>query len=439
MVGLRVLRIYHGGRSGSHRARERALVAAGIDVTLVVPASWPEGGGDPFSHEPFRVVELPVSRAGDVNRHAYGDVRSLARLVHELRPDLLDIHEEPVSIAARQWLAAADGDVPVVMYTAQNVDKRYPPPFAQYERAAYARVAALYPCSRQAASVARGKGFSGLIEVLPLGFNDTLFVPGDQSVDEAELVLGLFGRLVPEKGLLDAVHVLARLHTQRATRLVVVGAGPEKTRARRLAVELGVPDRIDLIPWQPSAELAVTYRRVHVLLVPSTPTETWVEQFGRVIVEGQASGAVVAGYASGSIPEVGGDAAVLVRAGDVGGLADAVAGLVSDAREFADRRSQAFALTRLRTSASVAERQADLYRTVTGGTTAPVLLPRSPRARRALAHAEFGPSASVIAGGRPFALPLLRRAGFIATILAGLIDVAAEATGRARATWVRQK
>ena len=112
----------------------------------------------------------------------------------------LDIHEEPVSVAARQWLAAVPSDLPVVMYTAQNVDKRYPPPFAQYERAAHRRVAALYPCSRQAASVARGKGFSGLIEVLPLGFDDTLFCPGEQYVDDAEIVLGLVGRLVPEKG-----------------------------------------------------------------------------------------------------------------------------------------------------------------------------------------------------------------------------------------------
>jgi glycosyltransferase involved in cell wall biosynthesis len=269
--------------------------------------------------------------------------------------------------------------------------------------------------------------------VLPLGYDEKLFFAGEQALDDVELVLGLFGRLVPEKGVLDAVHVLAWLHTQRATRLIVVGGGPEETSARRLASELGVADHFDVIPWQPSAELAATYRRVHVVLVPSTPTETWVEQFGRVIVEGQASGAVVAGYESGAIPEVGGDAAVLVRAGDVGGLAHAVARLVSDASEFADLRSRGLALARLRTWTSVAERQAELYRKVTGRTAARILLPQSPRARRTVAHEEFGASANAVAGARPFALPLLRRLGFLAAVLAGLIDATAEATGRVRA------
>src|SRR5215213_6968759 len=121
-----LLRVYHGGRNASHRSRERALVADGVDVTLVVPASWQESGDDAVSAESCRVVELPVRRAGDVNRHRYSDPAVLARLVREVRPDVLDIHEEPFSVAARQWLAAAPNDLPVVMYTAQNVDKRYP-------------------------------------------------------------------------------------------------------------------------------------------------------------------------------------------------------------------------------------------------------------------------------------------------------------------------
>ncbi len=75
-------------------------------------------------------------------------------------------------------------------------------------------------------------------------------------------------------------------------------------------------------PWQSVAELAAFYRQAHVVLVPSVATETWTEQFGRVIVEAQASGAVVAGYASGSIPEVAGDAALLVAPGDVHALGE---------------------------------------------------------------------------------------------------------------------
>ena len=56
--------------------------------------------------------------------------------------------------------------------------------------------------------------------------------------------------------------------------------------ARARAAALGLADRLELLPWRPASELADIYRGTHVVLVPSRPTTTWVEQFGRVIVEG---------------------------------------------------------------------------------------------------------------------------------------------------------
>ena len=400
-------------------------------MTLVVPAVWPEGGGEEtLSAKDFRIVELPVERAGDVNRHAYRDRRELPRLIDELKPDILDLHEEPFSVAARQWLAAAPSELPLVMYTAQNVDKRYPPPFSIYERRAHRRVAALYPCSRQAASVARGKGFAGLIDVIPLGYDARLFNEGTQSLDDDELVLALFGRLVREKGVRDAVHVLARVNSLRPARLVVAGSGPEEGPVRELAAALGLADRVEVEPWRSAAELAELYRRVHVVLVPSVATATWVEQFGRVIVEAQASGAVVAGYASGSIPEVAGDAAVLADPGNATQLAEGVVALLDDPARYARLRELGLGLSRARTWAQVAARQAALYRRVAAGETGRVPLPRSPRKRRALARAEFGATAATTAGTRPFALPLLRRGGGAAAALAALADMTSESYAR---------
>jgi glycosyltransferase involved in cell wall biosynthesis len=430
---LRVLRVYHGGRSPEHRARERALAAAGIDVTLVVPSRWLESGAvHALPNEAFPIVELPVRRTSDVNRHSYADTDAVARLVREHAPDVIDVHEEPFSVSARQWLTASPPDLPVVMYTAQNIDKRFPPPFALYERAAHQRVAALYPCSRQAASVARGKGFAGLIDVLPLGYDDMAFFPGTQSVDDEELVLGLFGRLVPEKGVVDAVEILARVNKARPTRLVVVGSGPNAPLVRARSVALGLNDRVEFISWLSAAELADFYRTTHVVLVPSRPTTTWVEQFGRVIVEAQASGAVVAGYSSGSIPEVGGESAIIVEVGAVADLADRITALISDPTDYDRRRTQGVELGRARTWTRVAERQADLYRRVAAGDVSRLELPSSPRGRRELARAEFGQTAPTTAGARPFALPLLRRGGWLPDALAWLLDVGAELASRVR-------
>ena len=392
---LRILRVYHAGRDAAHRARERALVAAGIDVTLVVPREWP-GGEAELSPEPFRIVELDVRRPGDVNRHHYPDEGAIRALLDEARPDVLDLHEEPFSVAARQWLRAAPPELPVVMYTAQNVDKRFPPPFHQWERAAHRRVAALYPCSRQAASVARGKGFAGRIEVLPLGYEPEIFQPGEQSLDDPELVLAFAGRLVPEKGVDDAVQVATLLAETRPTRLVVCGEGPVAPEGEGVDV---------LGPVEP-AMLARVFRSAHFALVPSRPTATWTEQFGRVIVEAQASGAVVAGYDSGSIGEVGGDPALLVPTGDAQALAERI--LELDPAEFERRRREGIALAGGRTWPRVGEAQSALYREVVAGVER-MPLPRSAGARRAEARAEFGPTASTTAGPRPSALPVLRR------------------------------
>jgi glycosyltransferase involved in cell wall biosynthesis len=423
---VRVLRVYHGGSSKEHRARERALVVAGTDVALVVPTAWPEGVEPTLSSERFRIVELPVRRSGDVNRHAYADRGALVQLMHEVMPDLIDVHEEPFSAVARQWLAVVPPGLPVVMYTAQNVDKRYPPPFAQFERASHRRVGGLYPCSSQAAAVARGKGFAGLIEVLPLGFDQTVFHPGVQSLDDDEIVLGLFGRLVPEKGVIEAVEILASVNKTRPTRLVVVGSGPEETATRARAAALGLAERLELLSWRPSSEIADLYRRTHVVLVPSRPTTTWVEQFGRVIVEAQASGAVVAGYASGAIPEIAGEPAVLTEVGAVAELGEEVAALVSDPADFARRRTRGIELSGARTWQEVAARQVDLYRRVVAGDYSRVELPRSPRRRREIARAEFGPTAAASGGERPFALPVLRRGGRAASVLASVLDRLAE-------------
>src|SRR5205823_10543887 len=117
---------------------------------------------------------------------------------------------------------------------------------------------------------------------------------------------------------------------------------------RELAATLGVRDRVEIVPWRPAAEIAAVYREAHVVLVPSVATATWTEQFGRVIVEAQASGAVVAGYASGSIPEVAGDAAVLADPGNATQLAEGLGALLDDPARYARLRELGLALSRAR-------------------------------------------------------------------------------------------
>ena len=96
---MRVLRTYHAGRDRGHRARERALRAAGVDVVLAVPDTWDDAGSEVrLSAEDFEIIELPVFRSGDVNRHRFSD-DALRSVVTRGAPDVVDSHEEPFSVA----------------------------------------------------------------------------------------------------------------------------------------------------------------------------------------------------------------------------------------------------------------------------------------------------------------------------------------------------
>jgi glycosyltransferase involved in cell wall biosynthesis len=430
--GMRVLRFYHAGRDPAHRLRERALAATGIEVTLVVPRAWPGMEAPLRREESVEIIELPVERPGDVNRHCYAvPAAQLSELIQAARPDVVDLHEEPVSRVAAQLLPLIPRHVPATLYTAQNLDKRFPPPFARRERRALARAAALYPCSRQAASVVRGKGFVGAVEVLPLGYDDALFYPGDQDVATGQLELLLVGRLVPEKGVRDAVELLALLGRTRDARLTLVGEGPEEHAAVTLARSLGVVDRLQILPWTGAEGLATAYRQAHVVLIPSRTTPRWVEQFGRVIVEAHASGAMVAGYRTGSIPEVAERAAVLVPEGEVHLLAERVDELAAEPEAWAALRREGMSLAQRRTWAAVAEGMRQMYDGVVADPPDARGLPWASTTSRMRAVVEFGPPATVLGQSRPFALPVLRDRPAVGRLLGAAVDAGNEVIRRA--------
>ncbi|GAA1999936.1 glycosyltransferase [Microbacterium ulmi] len=344
------------------RERERALRARGHDIELLSARKWDEGG---------RTVAL---EAGDdtfvegvttFGTHPNGFLfapRPLWRALGE-EVDLIDLHEEPFAIATAQILLfrrLRGNRAPYLLYSAQNIEKRYPVPIRWFERWALRGAAGVYVCNREAGEILVRKGLRGEVPLIPLGVDLAQFSPAPKDAVSSAAVVGYIGRLEPHKGV---DHLLRAIAGRPDWRVEITGDGPERESLRALVAELGIADRVSFLGFASGGELAERYRRLDVIAIPSVPTPRWLEQFCRVAVEAMASGVPIVASRSGAIPDVVGDAGILVEPGRSAPLAEALdAALQPD--EWSRLRTRGLERAHEFTWERVAEQQDELYRAV---------------------------------------------------------------------------
>ena len=149
--------------------------------------------------------------------------------------------------------------------------------------------------------------------------------------DEARGRLGLngftvaaAGRLTRQKALTAALEAIARTN---GVSLVVAGEGPERQSLERSAAALGVEDRIRFAGPLARDEVLTLFRAADAALL----TSAW-ENLPHSVVEALAVGTPVVATAVGGVPEVvrDGENGLLVRAGDVQAIAEAIGRLAED-------------------------------------------------------------------------------------------------------------
>ncbi len=337
---MRVLRISHSSVVAEWRQREDGLRSNGVDVTLVTATRWHEGGAD-VRYEARAGRDVATSALPTIGTHPNLFAYAPGPLFRLLREDwdLLDIAEEPFSLAALEITVLrvlARCRAPYVLISAQNIAKRYPPPFRWTERAILAGASGGYVCNDAAASLMRTRGLCGPVVNLGLGVDLAAFTPDARRSPPADLHrVGFVGRLDASKGidvLLDAVEGAPGLT------LDVAGSGELGDAVARRAAHGPAAGRVTVHGPLPHDALPDFYRTLDVLAVPSLPTPGWIEQFGRVAVEAMASGVPVVASASGALPEVVGDAGVVVEPGDAEALRRALTGMTGDPERWAELR-----------------------------------------------------------------------------------------------------
>ncbi len=180
------------------------------------------------------------------------------------------------------------------------------------------------------------------IDVVPEGVNDRFrTAPTRNQVQAIEKRWGLVsggyllavGQVTARKNLLTVVRALARLGPQRSRGLPLVIAGSPGPASAALDAEvarLGVGDRVRLLGYVADDLLAPLVAGAVVLVHPSLD-----EGFGLTPIEAMAAGTPVIASRAASLPEVIGDAGILIDAAapgaGTGGGAGAGAGSGADA------------------------------------------------------------------------------------------------------------
>ena len=314
-------------------------------------------------------VELPAGVEHHVV-HRFTHTRRRAQLEHagrvwiDLRRAGGDVFHNPVAHAPphreRPWVQTLHDVIPLVR---DDPDLRYP-------KQQWARFGPRYQRADRIAADSRYSAEEGIrllgiepgrVEVIHLGVSPS-FRPGDPTHDGPPYLV-VVSEFSDRKGFGEAFAVVGALADAGLPhRLAVVGhvAPAFRPALDALLAAAPHPERIDVLGYVP--DLLAVLHGADLALVPSR-----YEGFGLPALEAMAAGVPVVAFDGTSLPEVVGDAGVLVPDGDVAAMAAAVRAVLASPARAAELRAaglgRAAEFTWDRTAAAYAE----LYRAALDG------------------------------------------------------------------------
>jgi MMP alpha-(1->4)-mannosyltransferase len=146
------------------------------------------------------------------------------------------------------------------------------------------------------------------VRIVPLGVDTRRFRPSGGPRARGRIV-AVTSADSPLKGLGVLLRALAKVATERDVHLVVVGTPADATRA--LVAQLSLVERVTFSPGLSDDDYAALLASAEIGVVPSL-----YEGFSLPAVEHMASGTPLVATRAGALPEVTGDAALLVAPGD---------------------------------------------------------------------------------------------------------------------------
>jgi glycosyltransferase involved in cell wall biosynthesis len=160
------------------------------------------------------------------------------------------------------------------------------------------------------------------VHVIPLGVDTRLFHPR-QAARVPGRIVAVASADSPLKGVATLLQAVAKFTVEREAQLTVVGRPAPGGPTERLASDLALGDRVRFVHGISDTELAELTASAEIAVIPSL-----YEGFSLPAVEHMASGTPLIASRTGALPEVTGDAALLVEPGDPEALAAALRDLL---------------------------------------------------------------------------------------------------------------
>jgi len=166
------------------------------------------------------------------------------------------------------------------------------------------------------------------IRVVAVGVDHTVFRPVPGIERDPDLIMTTASSDVPLKGLVPLLEALAKVRTERAVELVVIGKQRKGSKIPATLARLGLAGAVRFVTGIDDTELVELYNRVALAVVPSL-----YEGFSLPAIEAMACGTPLVATTGGALPEVVGDdggSGLLVPPGDPEALAHALLRMLGD-------------------------------------------------------------------------------------------------------------
>jgi len=342
---MKILFISHASISPSYQEKLESLAEySDAQLFLIIPRWWEEEARkivfEKKDGSKITVISMPALFTGKQFIHFYID---LAACLKKINPDIIHIEEEPNSAVCFQaiWLKnRLKLKARVILFTWQNMFQtwHFPNPRALlypfFENYVLKNTDYLIAGSKDSRDLFLKKGFSGGISILPqLGVDPDKFKKIDagalkQKIGLNKFVIGYLGRLLKMKGAYTLLKAVSGLEEE--CQLLIIGGGRERKRLKIAARKLGIDKNTIFLQSIDNRKAPEYLNCMDVLVLASEHTNTWMEQFGRVLIEAMACEVPVVGSTCGEIPHIIEDAGLIFKEGDYEDLKTKLEKLIKD-------------------------------------------------------------------------------------------------------------